>query len=201
MIAIEQDAEARRAWCKRIVLHDPAQLLFLDETSTPTKLTPLRARSPRGTRATGRVPRRRWQNVTLLATLTPQGIGESVVINGSTNRKVFDAFVAQRLVPALRPGQIVILDNLSVHKSATAQAAIEAAGCQLCFLPSYSPDFNPIELAFSNIKQQLRRAEPRSYDEVLAATKLAVNAVSRSDAHHYYQHVGYDLPESLGQPL
>lgn len=183
------------------MLHDPAQLLFLDETSTPTTLTPLRARSPRGTRAIGQVPRRRWQNVTLLATLTPDGIGESVVINGATNRKIFDAFVVQRLVPVLRPGQIVILDNLSVHKSAAAQAAIEAAGCQLWFLPPYSPDFNPIELAFSKIKQQLRRAASRSYDEVLAATKLAVNAVTRSDARHYYQHVGYELPEPPGQPI
>jgi transposase len=201
VIAIEQDAEARQAWWATTTAFDPAQLLFLDETSTPTTLTPLRARSPRGTRATGRVPRRRWQNVTLLATMTPDGIGESVVIDGSTNRKVFDAFVEQRLVPALRPGQIVILDNLSAHKSAAAQAAIEAAGCQWCFLPSYSPDFNPIELAFSKIKQQLRRAEPRSYDEILAATKTAVNAVTRADAHHYFQHVGYALPEPPGQPL
>lgn len=180
---------------------DPAQLLFLDETSTPTTMTPLRARSPRGSRVTGRVPRRRWHNVTLLATLTPTGIGQSVVVNGSANRQVFDAFVEQHLIPALRPGQIVILDNLNVHKSARARAAIEAAGCRLCFLPTYSPDFNPIEPAFSKIKQALRRAEPRSYEEVLAATKPAINAITATDATNYYRDVGYALPDPPGQDL
>lgn len=184
-----------------MVVEDPNHLLFLDETSTPTTLTPLRARAPRGRRAPGRVPHRRWSNITLLATLTPHGIGESVVIDGAANRQVFDAFIVQRLAPRLRPGQIVIMDNLSVHKSATARAAIEAAGCRLVYLPPYSPDFNPIELAFSKIKQHLRRAEPRSYEEVLAATKPAINAVTAADARGFFRHAGYLLAEPPGQPL
>lgn len=184
-----------------MAFEDPRQLLFLDETSTPTTLTPLRARSPRGHRAHGQVPHRRWSNVTLLATLTPQGMGESVVINGAANRQVFDAFITQRLVPKLRRGQIVVLDNLSVHKSATARAAIEAAGCQLVFLPAYSPDCNPIELAFAKIKQMLRRVQPRSYAEVLAAAKPAINAVTAADAHGFYAHVGFRLPPQAGQSL
>jgi transposase len=180
---------------------DPATLVFLDETSTPTTLTPTRARAPRGERAIGRVPHRRWHNVTLLATLTPEGMGETVVIDGAANRRVFDAFVRQRLVPTLRPGQTVVLDNLSVHKSRNARAAIEAAGCSIRFLPPYSPDFNPIELAFAKIKAHMRRREPRSYTDVVTATKPALNAVTPADARGYYRHLGYPLPEPEGLPL
>jgi transposase len=184
-----------------MAVEDPRKLLFLDETSTPTTLTPLRARSPRGTRAPGQVPHRRRSNVTLLATLTPLGMGQSVVIDGAANRTVFGAFIVQRLVPTLRRGQIVAMDNLNVHKSATARAAIAAAGCQLRYLPAYSPDFNPIELAFAKIKQALRRAQPRSYQEVLAATKPAITAVTTADSHGFDAHAGFHLPEPNGQPL
>lgn len=184
-----------------MAFEDPRQLLFLDETSTPTTLTPLRARSPRGRRAPGRAPHRRWSNVTLLATLTPGGIGEAVVIDGAANRAIFDAFIVQRLAPRLRPGQLVIMDNLSVHKSAIARAAIEAVGCQLVYLPAYSPDFNPIELAFAKIKQHLRRAEPRRYEEVLTAAKPAINAITTADARGFFRHAGYPLAEPPGQPL
>ena len=180
---------------------DPADLVFLDETSTPTTLTPTRARAPRGERAVGRVPHRRWHNVTLLATLTPEGMGEAVVIDGAANRKLFDAFVTQRLVPALRPGQTVVLDNLSVHKSRVARAAIEAAGCAVRFLPPYSPDFNPIELAFAKVKAHLRRAEPRSYPAVVDAAKPALDAVTAADARGFYRHLGYPLPDPAGPPL
>ena len=184
-----------------MAFEDPRDLLFLDETSTPTKLTPLRARAPRGQRAPGQVSHRRWSNVTLLATLTPQGMGESVLINGAANRQVFNAFITQRLVPSLRRGQLVVMDNLSVHKSAIARDAIEAAGCHLVFLPAYSPDCNPIELAFAKIKQALRRAQPRSYTEVLTAVQPAINAVTAADAHGFFAHVGFTLPTQDGQPL
>lgn len=123
----------------------PADLVFLDETATPTTLTPLRARAPRGQRAVGRVPRGRRTHVSWLAALTLAGIGPSVLVEGAVDRDAFDAFVIQLLVPALRPGQVVVLDNLSVHKSAAARRAIEAAGCRVVFLPTYSPDVNPIE--------------------------------------------------------
>jgi transposase len=184
-----------------MIHEDPGHLLFLDETSTPTTLTPLRARSPRGRRAPGRAPHRRWANVTLLATLTPAGIGERVVIDGAATRQVCDAFIVQRLAPRVRPGQLVIMDNLSVHKSATARAAIAAAGGQLGLLPAYSPDCNPIELAFAKIKQHLRRAAPRSYAEVLAAVQPAITAVTAADARGFFSHVGYLLDEPPGQPL
>lgn len=147
------------------------------------------------------MPHRRWPNVTLLATLTPDGMGEAVVIDGAANRKVFDAFVKQRLVPARRPGQTVVLDNLSVHKSRKARAAIETAGCRVRFLPPSSPDLNPIALAFAKVKQRLRQDEPRSYAAVVAAAKPALDAVTPSDARGFYRHLGYPLPDPPGQPL
>ncbi len=170
---------------------NPADLVFLDETATPTTLTPLRSRAPRGQRAVGRVPRGRRTHVSWLATLTPAGLGPSVLVEGAVDRAVFDAFVLRVLVPTLRPGQVVVLDNLSVHKSAAARGAVEAAGCRLVFLPTYSPDFNPIELAFAKAKLALRRAEARSVEAVVVAVGSALASVSAADAQAFYRHAGY----------
>jgi transposase len=172
---------------------DPGSLVFVDETSTPTTLTPLRARSPRGQRAVGRVPRKRRPAVTLLATLTPTGFGPGFQFPGAVDRRVFDAFVAEVLVPSLRPGQTVVLDNLSVHKSARAELAIAAAGCRLCYLPTYSPDFNPIEQAFAKLKSALRRAEARSVETVLDATQAAYPSITPADTRNFFRQAGYNL--------
>ena len=171
----------------------PADLVFLDETATPTTLTPLRARAPRGQRAVGRVPRGRRTHVSWLAALTLAGIGPSVLVEGAVDRDAFDAFVIQLLVPALRQGQVVVLDNLSVHKSAAARRAIEAAGCRVVFLPTYSPDFNPIELAFAKTKQALRRAEARSVAAVVTTVGATLATVSAADAHAFYRHTSYPI--------
>jgi len=170
---------------------DPADPVFLDETATPTTLTPLRARAPRGERVVGRVPRGRRPHVSWLAALTPVGIGPSVLVEGAVDRDAFDAFIAQVLVPSLRPGQIVVLDNLSVHKSAAARAALETAGCRLVFLPTHSPDFNPIELAFAKAKAALRRAGARSVAEVVAAVGSALASITAADARAFYRHAGF----------
>ncbi len=172
---------------------DPGTLIFLDETHTPTTLTPLHARSRRGTRALGHVPRGRWRTVTLLATLTPTGLGPGLQLDGPIDRPSFETFVSQVLVPTLRPGQSVILDNLSVHKSATARALIEAAGCQLVFLPTYSPDFNPIEQAFAKLKQVLRQAEARTVEAIMAATQAAYPRITPTDVRSFYRDAGYYL--------
>jgi transposase len=193
LIAREQDEEARAAWRQHMAGADPASLVFLDETSTPTTLTPLRARAPRGQRAVGRVPKGRRTAVTLVATLTPAGFGPGLQFAGALDRPSFDQFVAEVLVPALRPGQTVVLDNLSVHKSATAQHLIEAVGCRLVFLPTYSPDFNPIEPAFAKLKQKLRQAEARTVDAILAATHQHYAAITPADAHSFYREAGYNL--------
>lgn len=141
----------------------------------------------------GRVPRGRWHAITLVATLTPSGMGPSVVLDGALDRDAFDAYVAQVLIPALRPGQTVVLDNLSVHKSAQARLLIETAGCQLRFLPTYSPDLNPIEQAFAKLKQRLRRAQARSVDAVVDAIGEAYPTITAQDCHAFYRNAGYNL--------
>lgn len=184
---------ARRRWRRAARAWDPTALIFLDETSTPTTLTPLRARSRRGERVRGHVPHRRWSTVTLMATLTPTGLGPGCQFPGALDRPLFEQFVAETLVPQLRPGQIVVLDNLAVHKSATAQQLIAAAGCRLVFLPTYSPDLNPIELAFSKLKQLLRASAPRTLDDVWMATARHYRAITAADARAFFRHAGYNL--------
>ena len=122
----------------------------------------------------GRGPQGRWHAVTLLASLTRDGVGAAVVLPGALDRDAFDADVAELLAPALRPGQVVVRDNLSVHTSARARRLIEAAGCRLRFLPTSSPDRNPIELAFAKLQQALRRAEARSVDALVEAAGPAI---------------------------
>ena len=192
--ASERDAAARAAWREEAAALDPADLLFLDETSTHTAMTRRRARAPRGQRAPGAVPRNRGPNVTLLAALGPTGIATALSIEGAATREVFDGFVERLLAPALRPGQTVVLDNLAVHKSAAAQALVETAGCRLLFLPPYSPDFNPIEPIFAKVKAALRAAAARDHDHLLEATKSALDAVTAADAAGCYADCGFPLP-------
>jgi transposase len=170
---------------------DPAALVFVDETSTPITLTPLRARAPRGQRAVGRVPRGKRPHIAWLATLTASGFGESLVVDGPVDGCVFATFVERVLVPSLRPGQIVVLDNLSVHKSAHARQLIEDAGCHLVFLPSYSPDYNPIEHAFAKTKQALRHLEARTWETVVAAIGHLLPSVTAADARAFFTDAGF----------
>jgi transposase len=169
------------------------QLVFLDETSTPTDLTPLRGRATKGTRVVGRIPRGRWTHVTLLATLSLAGLGPAIQFTGALDRPTFEQYVETTLVPQLRPGQVVVLDNLSVHKSARVRQLIEAAGCQLVFLPTYSPDFNPIEQAFAKLKHLLRKAAARSVDDVMTATHRHYHHITQQDARGYFRNAGYYL--------
>ena len=194
---------ARAAWREEWADRDPAGVVFLDETSTPTTLTPTRARAPRDERAVGRVPRGRvprgrvprgrWEAVTLLAALTPAGMGPSLVLPGALDRDAFEAYVERVLVPILRPGQTVVLDNLSVHKRARARQLVEAAGCALRFLPTSSPDLNPIEPAFAKLKGRLRRAEARTFGAVADALSAAYPAVTAADCRGFYRDAGYNL--------
>jgi transposase len=146
----------------------------------------------------GAVPRNHGPNVTLLATLTPTGVGPSAVFVGATDRLAFEAFVEQFLVPTLRPGQVVVLDNLSAHKGPRVRELIEGARCRLLFLPAYSPDFNPIELAFAKIKRHLRRLAARTFEALLAGIGEAIEAVTPTDAHGFFAHCGFPLTH---QPL
>ena len=194
LIATERDDAARAVWRDEVATLKPADLVFVDETSTHTALTRRRARAPRGERAIGRTPRNHGPHVTLLAALTPEGIGPAITIPGAVDGAAFAAYAEGVLAPRLRPGQVVVLDNLSAHKREEARTAIEAVGARLLFLPAYSPDFNPIELAFAKIKQHLRSAAQRTPEGLFAATTAAIDAVSTEDAHGFFAHCGFPLP-------
>lgn len=173
--------------------------MFLDESGTHMAMTPRYARAPRGQRAHGRVPRNWGGNVTLVATLTPDGPGPTMALAGALDGPAFVAYVREFLAPTLRPGQIVVLDNLAVHKNAAARRLVEARGCRLLFLPPYSPDFSPIELAFAKLKAHLRRAAARSRADLERAIADALDAITTSDARGWFRHCGY--PTTEAQPL
>ena len=143
------------------------------------------------------VPHKHWHGVTLLAGITTTGMGAAMVLDGALARESFDASIEHLLLPTLVPGQIVVLDNLPVHKSARARALVEGAGCQMLFLPAYSPDFNPIEQAFAKVKQLLRGAAERTFAGVVAATGPALEAVTAADARGFFAHCGYHLSGQL----
>ena len=195
LVATERDDAARPAWRLTASTLNPADLVFVDETNTHTALTRRWARAPRGQqRAVGRTPRNHGPNMTLLAALTPAGIGPAVTIPGAVDGPAFIADAERVLAPSLRPGQIVVLDNLSAHKRADAYTAIEAIGCRLLFLPASSPDVNPIELAFAKGKERLRAASERTPDGLFTATSLAIDAVSAVDARGFSAPCGFPLP-------
>ena len=160
-------------------------------------MTPRYARAPRGERAYGTVPRNWGTNVTLLAALTPTGLGPAMTVAGATDAWVFEAYVREVLVPALVPGQTVVLDNLGAHKGPRIRQLIEACGCTLLFLPAYSPDFAPIELAFAKLKEALRRAAARTREALEAALAAALATITAQDAAAWFHHCGYALPDQL----
>jgi transposase len=168
--------------------------VFVDECGTHTSMTRLRARAPKGERAYGRVPRNRGKNSTLLASMSVEGMGPSMAaVLGSTKKAVFEAYVEQVLAPTLSEGQVVILDNLGAHRGARVREFVEARGCELVFLPPYSPDFSPIEEAFSKIKALLRKAKARERDALVEAIGRALSAITVQDARGYFGHCGYPI--------
>lgn len=194
MSAEERDESARAQFRAQMAGVDPARLVFLDETGTTTAMARRRAPAPRGQRAHGRVPRNRAVVTTLIAALHLAGLTAAMTVQGATSGAVFDAYVLGVLVPSLRPGQIVVADNLAAHKSSRARAAIEAAGCQPVSLPAHSPDLNPIEEAFAKLKALLRAAATRSREALDAAIAAAMRAITPDDAAGWFAHAGYTTP-------
>lgn len=202
LFAAERDETARAAWWDELQARDPAQLVFVDESGTNLAMTPRYGRAPRGQRVVGRVPRNHGPNTSLLAALSPAGLTAAMTVEGAVDRDAFDVFVDQVLVPSLRPGQTVIWDNLSVHKSAAAQQRIAAAGCQVVFLPPYSPDFAPIEQAFSKLKTFLRRRQARTRSALDEAITAGLTTITAADARAWFAHSGDHLSgQSLGESL
>jgi len=156
-------------------------------------MTRLRGRAPRGQRLIDKTPHGHWQTTTLIAALDMEGIRCSTVVDGAVNGDVFEAFVEQVLVPQLRPGDLVVMDNLSSHKRVRVQALIEASQAEVLYLPPYSPDLNPIELVFSKIKQLLRTLKTRTKDALWRSMQVVLDAVTSSDAFNCFRHAGYTL--------
>ncbi len=194
LVARERDEAARTAWREQARQLAAQDLVFVDETGANIALTPLYARAPRGQRAVGKVPRNYGANTTLIASLSRQGIGEAFILEGAADAVTFEIYVEQILAPSLRSGQIVIPDNLSIHEGACVRQAIEAKGCQLLFLPAYSPDLSPIEEAFSKLKAYLRRVGARTYEALFEAIAQALLTVTAADARGWFTHCGYTTP-------
>ncbi len=178
-------------------LCDPATLVFVDESGTNLAMTPRYGRAPRGERVVGTVPRNHGANTTLIAALSLEGITAAMTPEGAADRDAFDVFVKQVLVPTLRPGQLVVWDNLSVHKSAEAARLLAARGCRILFLPPYSPDFAPIEQAFSKLKTALRRTGARTREALDDAIAAGLTTITPADARGWFAHCGFPIPAQL----
>jgi len=192
--ASERDEFLRVAW--RVLVcgnRDGRRFVFVDECSTNTSLSPIYGWARRGKRAYFRVPRNWGANVTLLSSMTYSGMGPSLAVEGPTTREVFEAYVEKILAPQLLAGQIVVMDNLSSHKGSRVRELIEGRGCELLYLPPYSPDLNPIEEAFAKIKALLRRVGARTREALIEAMGRALEAVTASDARGFFEHRGYRL--------
>jgi transposase len=189
--ATERNEEARRVWWEEMKDVDANQLVIVDETGSNIGLTPLYAWAPKGQRAFGSVPRNYGKNTTLLASLSLDGMGAAMILEGSTDTLAFERYIEQVLVPSLQPGQIVVMDNLSAHTGPKVRQAIEAKGCHLRFLPSYSPDFSPIEGAFSKLKAFLRRIGARTRQDLYEALSQALDLITPHDALGWFTHCGY----------
>ena len=171
----------------------PADLVFVDESGSNKALAPRYGYAPKGQRCHGQVPRNRGRNTSILAALSPQGLVATMTVEGSTNTDVFLTYLDRVLCPALRPGQTVVLDNLSVHKAEAVRQKIEAAGCRLWFLPAYSPDFNPIEHAFAELKRLLRKAKARTQEALESAIAAALATLTAQQARAWFKHCGFPL--------
>lgn len=156
-------------------------------------MTRLRGRAKRGERLLAKVPHGHWQTTTLIAALDVEGIRCSTVVDGAVNGDIFEAFVARVLLPELRPGDIVVMDNLSSHKTQRTRALIESVGAELVFLPPYSPDLNPIEMIFAKVKQKLRSLACRTKEVLWQSMQAVLDTVTPQDALNCYRHCGYTL--------
>lgn len=193
MKAREQDEEKRRHWWQQVRGLDATQMVFLDECGINTAMHRRFGRAPKGKRCHGVVPRNWKSSTTILGALSVRGVQAVMSLEGATDRLAFEAFIEQVLLPTLVPGQIVVLDNLSAHKSPKAQRLVEEAGCVWLFLPPYSPDFNPIEMLWSKFKSDLRREAARTQKHLDQLIWPLLQTASPQHARNWFQHAGYRL--------
>jgi transposase len=195
--ARERKEEEREAWREEVQPVQSNRLVFLDECGSNIARTRVYARAPKGKRAHGVLPRKRKKNVTVLASLSLSGRGEAMISEGSAHAILFEIYSEHFLVPSLKEGQIVVMDTLSIHKGRKVRELIEACGCQVLFLPAYSPDFSPIEEAFSKLKAALRRRGARTHESLQEAIAAALLTVTAADAAGWFRHCGYPVPAEL----
>lgn len=193
---MEQDRpdilKRRQAWFDGQLDLDPAKLVFIDETGLSTKMARLRGRAPRGERCRAGVPHGHWKTTTFTGALRLTGMTAPFVYDGAMNGNVFLAYVKQVLVPTLSDGDIVVMDNLPAHKAAGVRGAIEAAGASLLYLPPYSPDFNPIENAFSKLKALVRAKAERTIKALWDAVGPIIDLFTPAECANYFRAAGYD---------
>lgn len=186
-------ARARRRWIREQELLDSTHLVFIDETSVNTNMTRAYSRGPRGERVIGRVPFGAWKTLTFVAALRSNGMTAPMMIRGAMNGEAFVAYVEQCLVPTLKRGDIVVMDNVATHRVAGVREAIEAAGATLRYLPPYSPDLNPIELSFSAFKAFLRKCAERTEDALRRRAGQFVRRLSAETCANFFAHDGYAI--------
>jgi transposase len=184
-------ARRRIQWKKYQDRVEPERLVFIDETWTRTDMAPLRGWAPRGRRLTAKVPHGRWKTLTFLAALRHDRIDAPWFVEGPIDGESFRTYVAKVLLPTLRPGDIVVLDNLDSHRSKQVRQIIRAAGAKLFFLPKYSPDLNPIEQVFAKLKHIIRKAAARTVDTVCAVIGRALQAFTPEECANYLKNSGY----------
>jgi transposase len=192
-IASERDEGARALWRWLVSRFDVRRLVFVDESGTHISMDRLRSRAPKGVRAYGQVPKNRGNNLTLIASMSLHGMGESMCFEGATDAAAFEVYVEHFLAPSLTEGQVVVMDNLGAHQPKRIRELIEATGAELVFVPSYSPDLNPIEQAFSKIKNILRKLGARTHEALLEAMEEALSEVTPADAAGWFEHCGYPV--------
>lgn len=183
---------AREAWFKGQLELDPAKLIFIDETGASTKMARLRGRARRGRRCRAAIPHGHWKTTTFTAGLRLGGLAAPMVLDGPMNGAAFLAYVEQVLVPELTSGDVVVMDNLPAHKVTGVRQAIEAAGARLVYLPPYSPDFNPIEMAFSKLKALLRKAAARTIPDLWKTIAECLDQFTADECRNYFAAAGYD---------
>lgn len=184
-------AQKRAEWLVMQSGLDPDRLVFIDETWAKTNMTRPRGRSFRGTRLVAQVPHAHWKTTTFLAGLRTTGLTAPLVVDGAINGDIFLAYVEQQLLPTLNAGDIVVMDNLSSHKRIGVREAIESVGASLLYLPPYSPDFNPIEQAFSKFKWLLRSAAERTVEALWETCGRLLEQFSEAECRNYIRHCGY----------
>ena len=192
-IAQERDEGARALWRWLVSRCDVRRLGFVDESGTHISMDRLRSRAPKGERAYGKVPKNRGKNMTLIASMSLYGMGESMCFEGATDAAAFEAYVEHFLAPTLREGQVVVMDNLGAHRPQKIRELIEERGAELVYVPSYSPDLNPIEQAFSKIKNILSKLGARTHEALLEAMEEALSKVTPTDAAGWFDHCGYQV--------